>query len=52
MKTGQQINIELELKDHGEINCSVIVNEMEHTSEPAELRVLGKYVPILCSMFY
>jgi len=47
MKIGQTINVELELTDSGEINCSVIVDEVEYTSKTVELRVLGKYFPIL-----
>ena len=52
MKIGQAINIELELADSGDINCSVIVDEVEYTSKIVELRVLGKYFPILWSLHH
>jgi len=53
MNIEQAIDIELELTDSGEINCSVIVNEVEYTSKTVELRVLGKYglICFLCSMY-
>ena len=52
MKIGQTINFEVELTDSGEINCSVIVNEVEHASKTVELRVLGKYRPyFFCAVY-
>ena len=39
----QSVNItELEVKDSGELNCSVIIDDVEYTSESVELRVTGE----------
>ena len=42
METEQSINItELEVTDSGELNCSVIIDDVEYTSESVELQVTG-----------
>ena len=50
METEQSVNItELEVTDSGELNCSVIVDDVEYISESVELRVLhsvGKFYNI------
>ena len=44
MEIEQSVNItELEQTDSGELNCSVIIDDVEYTSESIELRVTGKY---------
>ena len=42
METEQSVNItELEVTDSGELNCSVIVDGEDYTSEPTKLKVTG-----------
>jgi len=44
MDMEQSVNItELEETDSEELNCSVIIDNVEYTSESVELRVTGKY---------
>ena len=44
MEMEQSVNItELEETDSGELNCSVIIDDVEYASESVELRVTGKY---------
>ena len=41
METEQSVNItELEVTDSGEINCSVIIDDVKYTSELIQLRVI------------
>ena len=43
MEMEQSVNItELEVTDSGELNCSVIIDDFEYTSESVELKVTGK----------
>ena len=43
MEIDQSVNItELEVTDSGELNCSVIIDDVEYTSESVELRVTGE----------
>ena len=43
MEMEQSVNItELEVTDIGELNCSVIIDDVEYASELVELRVTGK----------
>jgi len=45
MEIEQSVNIsELEVTDSGELNCSVIIADVEYTSESVELRVTGKHI--------
>jgi len=45
MEIKQSVNIsELEVTDSGEINCSVIVDGVEYTSETINFRVEGNYI--------
>ena len=47
MEIEQSVNItELEATDSGELNCSVIVNGVEYTSETIGFQVESKYVCI------
>ena len=47
MEIEQSVKItELEITDSGELNCSVIIDDVEYTSESIELRVIGKYTCI------
>ena len=42
MEIEQSVNItELEIKDSGELNCSVIIDDVEYTSEVTNLKVTG-----------
>jgi len=42
MEIEQSVNIsKLEVTDSGELNCSVIIDDVEYTSETIELRVTG-----------
>jgi len=48
MEIEQSVNIsELEVTDSGELNCSVIVDGVEYTSETVELRVTGKHIKFI-----
>ena len=43
MEMEQSVNItELEAMDSGELNCFVIIDDVEYASELVELRVIGK----------
>ena len=45
MEIEQSVNItELEVTDTGELNCSVIIDDVEYTSETIGLQVFGKYI--------
>ena len=52
MEIEQSVNItELEIADSGELNCSVIIDNVEYTSEIIELRVTGM-LPYKQSLVY
>ena len=42
-ETGQSIDLELEVADSGELNCSLIIDDVEYNSDTIQLRVIGEY---------
>jgi len=48
MEIEQSVNItELEVTDSGELNCSIIIDGIEFTSESIELQVIGEYIGVM-----
>ena len=48
MEIEQSVNTtELEVTDSGELNCSIIIDGIEFTSESIELQVIGEYIGVI-----